>query len=54
MAAAQFERPKVRSSLPVTDQGENVKCTAPSVTALRSWVPSGQWKAYQPPSRKLQ
>jgi hypothetical protein len=50
MAAAEFERPKARSSLPVTDQGENAKCTARSVNALRSWVVQDQRKAYQAPS----
>ena len=33
MAAAKFERPKVRLSLLVTDQDENVKCTDPWVAA---------------------
>jgi hypothetical protein len=53
MAAAEFERPKVRPSLPVTDHGENVKCTARSVNALRSWVASGPAEGIPAPKSKL-
>ena len=53
MAAAKSDRLNVRLSLLVTDEGENAKCAAPTFAPLHSRVVSGQRKAYQAPSRKL-